>query len=715
MTSHKLLTLTIHDRENDQWKVRSLMLDPSKEAVPTAEDFTFYYNQLLGIQEFNVSLQCIDVPNTFQPSMLGTWRFQMPDSWPQFDRHFTSKTELDKYFYLISRLVEMETLRSECGVTADSRIPNTNAEDDRDPLLAGPAPTHTHTGWIKSLLETLGFADDSDDVRVERDSTVVAWAFTPMMRDIRNELGFRLIADMEVGESWCGRLGTALFPDVVVCHRISMANWLHQSDASRTMVAQIIRWFSSIHCEAPWEGTVSPWILAEMSELVQLIAPFRNMIPRARKPQHIGSRRSLDKTLPAIIQYVEDSFLFPAEAAAERGFLAVTPADQQWMRLMYHYVREGSLGLLDYEKCLPFLDARKMEWIHSRKCLNANGPACFKKWERIWTEIMSNRHASNAMYDRLDFFIRCLDALDPANPLRYSDEEMADLTRRWLYLFFERELIRDDECRILETPMIIIAERWLLQFLPSDLVEFYRRHPSILANTLRTIGFKVEKSKVVDGRVVEGVNYRNMEGILRLIPDCEGDITCGFKRPGRPRPLKKFIRKEENVPAVKTNVIALAMGGSVGIEGTPLPALPAPESMAITKAPAPAPAVQTPKLPTSAPAPPTTPSPPPATPTSAPATPTTPTPAPTPATPATPTPAVQTPKPPTPAPTPSLPTPVQPTPVPKAPKTSSKPIAKAQTPLKTLTITDPEIEIPKPKPIVMNRTSGTVSIHLGSF
>ncbi len=291
---------------------------------------------------------------------------------------------------------------------------------------------------------------------------------------------------------------------------------------------------------------------------------------------------------------------------------------------------------------------------------------------------MSNRHASNAIYDRLDFFIHCLDAMDPVNPLRYNEEDMTEFMRRWVFLFFERELIRDTESRVLETPMHIIAERWIQQYLPTDVVDFYRRHSLLLTNCLRDTGFTIEKARINNGglRVVECLNYRNVEAMYRLIPDCEGDIVCAKKSPGRPRPVKKFIRKEENVPAVKTNVIALAMGGSVGGEDilaisttgakisipakAPLPALPAPEAppaedVKDAKATKPPTAKSRPSAVKAAPVVPV---------------------------------AVSA--------TPENPTP--PPAVPAAPAVPAKPS-----------------EPPKPKPVVMNRTTGSVSIHLGSF
>ena len=456
-----------------------------------------------------------------------------PKVWPQFDQVYKEAAELERYYTMLESIVTMEVLRTQVGIAKPEEAERSLAEQILHESR-GKAPPKAQE-WLASILEALGLSDEFEDPTIANAPNTVAWLFAPLVDAVRFEKGCRIILDDAEGRKWAERVGSPMFPDVAVCRRISTANWQIQSDASASLIRQIVEWYITTHTNTTWD-IITPWMQTASRDILQLLTPFKHMKPMVTEiPVHPEI-----PTIHSMLQTLEDEYLL-LPMYREKADLYF-PTKSQWMRFLYHYVSEEGKRMLEFEACKEVVEARVNEWMNADQGIDVTGPCPVKKWEVIWKVTMKDRKNGIVFSDRFATFLTSLDAYDPREGAKLSADTMQAVAfvKKWIGLFLERELRKDTALRIYVDPLYDAIERWMRMSLPPHILQGHLTHRLI---TLCIQDSPWSLIKRNHGRIIEDCAYRNYDFIREMMKDYDGELQYTRNAQGRPKQSTELQEK----------------------------------------------------------------------------------------------------------------------------------------------------------------------------
>jgi hypothetical protein len=498
--------VTIQIEDGDVFLLRSVLTEePLKQ-----EEVEYYYHSLLGFRTFRILLQERKVPDTFTLSLIGSKGGEAPLAFPAHD-YQTTEEGLPKYYQLIQRVCEMAQAQEECGIQ--------EVKKPVEPAQDMPSNTTKYASWVEEVLSVLKQKEDTEVV--PEDDATIAWIFTPVLQDIRDTRGSRIITDPDVGTSWSHRIGTDLYPDMVVRRRLSTIDWNFQHESSVVLARAAIEWYIQAQLVGPPEEGISPWIQRADEDLVAVFGPFKRLGPRQAFEYNAGPNQRKERVHPlmAILRKLEGDHIVSVFSYPDEANMICQLTKPAWEQYLKHVFRMYGIGsdIMD-SHWGPVGELIEM-WIRGNHGIRMNQPALFTGWQHVWEVLLDSKPCR----DRFLLFLRTLDAHNPIISLSLGNTEKYDLAAQWIKVYVEHEMITDSAAKISATQFYTNAREWCLKFTPVVVLDNALKAPHI-GPTMTSLGYPCVRTK--KGRMLSGIRYRN------------------------PSPLVVQTEEEEEVPSV---------------------------------------------------------------------------------------------------------------------------------------------------------------------
>ncbi len=494
-----MFLITLFLKGDAQTWIRNLLWE--EEPPCLKEDMEIYYRDFLGVKDLEISFRIHEVPKTFPMSLLGP--SEPSRSYPMFDKEIHSDQEKEKYLALVDRMVEMERMRVECGIGMEPA--------SVQPVSAQPVSAQPYESWIHTVLETLQQQQQQrqkeDTIPIPDDATI-AWILTPVLEHERVKKGCRILTDGDLGRVWASRLGTELYPDLVVCRRLSTCRWRIRNRHADILAKTAIEWYVAGQSMAagPLPG-LSTWIQQADEDLASVLLPFENVGPS--EPFHRPPRADVEENdtpthpLTKILQALEGTHVLCSLTHTN----IYVPTKEQWVRYLRHVFRMHGIlsSLIDsnwqgVEDCIVI-------WIQGGQGVDVGAPALFEKWRPIWS-MLSIERDSVPIATKFEEFLTTLDLHVPMTAIGLQTFEKMDIANVWVQIFIDRELVEDSE-GILHASVLYDAVRtFVFRYCPQNVVESVLQ-PTSLAPYFKSHGYEAARTK--KGRFITGLRYKNPE------------------------------------------------------------------------------------------------------------------------------------------------------------------------------------------------------------
>jgi hypothetical protein len=500
MATKTLLTVVIH---GEQTWIRSVLLDTEPDPN-VQQDLKFYYEVLLGLGEVKIECRHQQVPATFPLTLLGA-SAEPPRTFPSFDKEVGFEEEQKKYLALIDRVAEMERMRAECGVAG---MPVDTPRETADSFGWHPKQPPKYQAWVREILaaiHTESAAWNEDTTAIPDDHTI-AWILTPIVGDVRDTKGCRILTDPDLGKYWSSRVGTELYPDIAICRRLSTVRWRVNNRRSADLARVAIEWY--IEAQVLEMGNtpgVSPWIQRADEDLASVLVPFQNLGPRQtfarpdrpRMPEEEERKHPLTTILHSlegthVLSELTNTDVYPLKEA-------------QWAKYLRHVFRMYGIGVDVIDAYWSGVEDVIRLWIRGGQGVDVGNKALFEKWEVVWEMIFRGRDATpNAT--KFQQFLDTLDAHDPITVLGMRSGQKSEIAKIWMGMFVERELVPDPKSSLNSSVLYEAIRNYVLRFLPEPFADPLLK-PANIGPYLAIIGYPVKRNK--QGRVVPGLRYKN--------------------------------------------------------------------------------------------------------------------------------------------------------------------------------------------------------------
>ncbi len=470
--------------------IRNVLLDSVPEHLK--EDMETYYRDFLGVGNVKVVYRTFEVPESFPLALLGP---SEPQTFPIFDKEVMNELEKEKYVALVERMVEMERMRVECGLSGEPASTGSSTPT---------APTGRYEAWVEELLETLRQHEpQKEDTRSIPDDATVAWIITPVLESERAKKGCRILTDMELGKYWASRLGTDLFPDLVICRRLSTCRWRIRNQHADLLAKAAIDWYvaGQTLIAGPLPG-LSAWIQQADRDLASVLLPFQNVgLAEAFHP----SGEDTTHSLTSILQSLEGTHILCSLTNTNTSIYK--PTRDQWTRYMRHIFRMHGIltGVIDsywqgVEDCIAL-------WIRGGQGVDVGNTALFDAWKPIWNKLFRDRD-SITIDVKFGEFLDTLDLHVPMTVIGMQSYEKMAIANIWIQMFFEEELV-EDTTGILHASVLYDSVRtFVFRYCPKLAVDSVVQ-PTSLAPYFTTRGYASTRTK--KGRFITGLRYKNPE------------------------------------------------------------------------------------------------------------------------------------------------------------------------------------------------------------
>jgi len=476
------------------------------DLLPTQEDLTYYYNRLCGL-EGSVSFRTESVPESFNETLLYTG-CRLPTQFPVHDleTQVLETEKRDKYNLFLKQLCDMERSRAQLHVFP----PEANRSEPGLSTSSTSTSNSKSRQWVQDLLRSL----NTDDIFGEGEGLVAAvsavetaplgWILTPVVKDIRETRGSRIVLDATLGAKWDALLGTDLYPDMVVSRRISTQTWAFQHPSSDALVRATLDWYLAAQDATVVDG-MSGWIFNADKEMNALFGTFKRIkvhesliakhTPKAGgKPQQVvellsklegrclGSALS-DETIQPIsldlfqkyMSYLFMAFQIPKNIYTEMA--AYSQSVQRWVR--------GAMGFRDSE---PLVES----------------------WRDTWTLLMRNKTPTE---ERIRMFLRTLDCWNTLEAGLLSLPQRKEVADEWVYAFIDNMMIPDKGGKIKSILLHEKVKEWCYKYLPTGL--FASNFSPMAIGPLFTRR-EFNSVKRGDGRYMMGVKFKFPEMELSM-------------------------------------------------------------------------------------------------------------------------------------------------------------------------------------------------------
>lgn len=497
MDSEQKYLLTIELEEKENILVRSVLLNRKVEL----SEIEFYYHVLLGFANFTIRVREIEVPDSFTLSLIGSNGSEVPKHFPAHD-HETTQEGLVKYYELIDHVCKMEKMRAECGILQPSSTTSTS-----QPV---PKISSRYTAWIQEVMEAFRKATVDEEEIVAEDNETIAWIFTPVLQEIRETRGSRIITDTDVGKQWVHQLGSELFPDLVVRRRLSTVDWRFQHPTSNILAKSAIEWYiqAQLVGEAPKSG-ISPWILRADEDLLAVFTPFKNLGPRQTfdlPPSEKGVKKEKIHPLLHILRRLEGDHILsllsqPPTENEESEIKILELTKDVWNRYLRHVFKMYGIGSDVMDSCWGPVEDLVNVWIRGSHGVRLDRGALFAPWQPLWELLIPTKPC----LDRFMLFLRTLDVYDPILAITLTNSTKYELANDWIKLYVDMEMIVDEKGRISATQFYSDVREWCLRYTPLTVFDNALKATNI-GPTMTKLGFPCHRTK--QGRKLMGIRYR---------------------------------------------------------------------------------------------------------------------------------------------------------------------------------------------------------------
>lgn len=498
-------------REGDTSYVRHVLQD----APVGLEDVQFYYHDILGLRHYQVSTHSRDVPATFTLGLLGAGSHkEIPTFFPAYDIILDSEEARAKYAELLTRICEMERMRAECGLGA---VREESAAAAAEPSSSSMKAPSKYKSWVDSILASIRLDVPTDLVDTEADLTpiadaqTIAWVLTPVLPQIRETYGNRIITDVEIGRKWGPMLGTEMWPDIAVCRRLSTIKWRANNSRSAALARAAIEWYIEAQmleaADGPTTNGISPWIQNADSELSAVLVPFQNLGVRQAfakgGPATTGETTATLHPVMSVLHRLEEDHL--RSALTHTGIL--TADLPTWERYVRHILRIAGIGSDVVDRAWGAVKEVLGMWVRGDQGVDPLGPPVYAQWQTTWSLLLDDDVATDPVKvrERFRLFVETLDAYDPILAHTMSNSARYELVNKWIAVFVEKEMVADPKGRVVATLLYTDIRNWILKYLPISVADNPLK-PMNIGPTLTTMGYLCHKLK--KGRMILNLRYR---------------------------------------------------------------------------------------------------------------------------------------------------------------------------------------------------------------
>lgn len=469
--------------------------------VPSEEDLQFYYTHLLDLSDATVTMRAQEVPSTFHDTLLSTG-LRVPTQFPVHDLE-TAPENIEKrrqYETFLQQLCDVEKSRAALQVFS-------HAEEGASDDAAKSGKTSTNLlktrAWVQDLLRSLHAEEDTTEsselVPAEVDALVpLGWIVTPVVTDIRESKGSRIVLDPVIGSKWERLLGTDVFPDMVVSRRISTQTWAFQHATSDALVKATMDWYLASQ-DATVKGGMSGWIQEADREMTALFSTFKRI-----KVNEKLMRESLPKTgdkqskVFTVVSTVEARCLASALEHEEIQALSL----EQIQRFMKYVFRGFGIPKDTVTEGVHQIYQR---WVHGNLGFRPDASPLLDSWTELWNVIMRGR----ATRDHVDLFLKTMDCWDPLEAGLMTATQRKDIESEWVKIFIDNMLLPGEKKDRLPTiPLYKHVEEWCKKYLPVGLFAS-NFSPAAIGPVFTIRGFN--KTKASGGRFMLGLKYKHPE------------------------------------------------------------------------------------------------------------------------------------------------------------------------------------------------------------
>jgi hypothetical protein len=546
-----LVCLTIHERQV-VWN-RALVLN----YIPDKSDLLFYYTRLLDLEVSDVEVKTYTIPEGFNCTLINV-NDSIPHHFPYYDLETARDDEAKRtrYYNYIEQLCLMEKNRAELNVfkhEGERKKKSTNDEtNELDDLYTHKSRTvNKCREWVNELLRSLDAEYEEKGPEVDNGLTCVSdtdssylpigWIFTPTVETVRLHRGSRIVMDTDIGKVWESRLGTDLYPDMVVARRLSTETWAFQHPTADALIRATIDWYLATQDTKITDG-ISAWIPAAEREISALFTTFRRIKVNERL-MNDAIPRIQDKhgQIVKLMHQVESQLL---ASVTEDPTIKPCPADifQRYMVCLFR----GFNIEKEYYNGNENLATHTQRWTRNQMGFRTDVDPLLPAWSELWHA--ATREKKQTGPDRVNFFLRSISAWDPMESVHFTLDTKKHLVTDWVLCYIDNELIIDPDGREMSTVLQIRCQDWCLKYLPRSL---FGSSFSSMSTTpvLSRLGFvSIKKSR---GRETTGIRFKN--------PETSDDVKERAAAMGKP---KKVVATSTQQTVSETNTIVTEEGPS---------------------------------------------------------------------------------------------------------------------------------------------------------
>ena len=431
--------------------------------IPTAEELTFYYTHLCGLQSVTVTIRVEDIPETFNESLLSVGD-KAPCRFPSHDLETKpdDTTKRKQYNDFLTQLVLMERNRASLQVFAYTD--NQQSVEQSDIGVEGPrkgALLRTR-GWVTELLRKLNsennYEESTELTIIENDTNVpLGWVVTPVVSAVRESNGSRIVTNNAIGKQWERLLGTDVYPDLVMSRRISTVNWAFQHPTSEALVKATLDWYLASQDVTMVDG-VSNWIPRADAEMNILFNTFKRIKVNERFIME-GMPNGGDKI----------SQVFNLLSAVESKCLGssltddtVSPISTETFQRYMTYLFRGFGVNKDLYSGVEAVNQIFLRWGRSNLGFRADADPLLDSWKSMWHIVMRG----NPTAERVRIFLMTLDCWDPMESASIAQPQRVEIANEWMNMYIDNEFVPDVKSMIRSTFLHDRAKEWCHKYVP---------------------------------------------------------------------------------------------------------------------------------------------------------------------------------------------------------------------------------------------------------
>jgi len=474
---------------------RTLLYD----SIPTVDELKEYYCLLCGLTDAKITIKSERVSASFNEGLLHNGEIA-PTIFPF--RDLESKTDDTEkrlhYKKYIRQLCDMEVSRAKLETYKQTEGADDTATEEQDVIKRTKASIIRTREWVKDLLRSLNPDEDDESlVAIVIDENIpLGWVFTPVVNDMRENVGSRVITNTELGKKWEGLLGTDLYPDLVVSRRITPANWLFQHVASEAVVKATLEWYIVSQNSKAKDG-ISEWIVRADSDLNTLFKPFKQIRIHEKYLTESSEMAANKHEIFKILGAFESKCI-----ASSLTDSTISPISLEVFQHYMKYLFRGYGHAYETYKGMESVSRLFVRWTRGSYGFRAGVDPLLDTWKDLWHIIMRG----NPSAERVQLFLVTLDCWDPILLQSIPEGARSDIAKKWMHVYFDNELIVETKHIIRSVFLYEQMRQWCFKFIPEAMFD-KKFNPTQIAPLLNLRGHA--SSKRNSGRFTLSLRFRD--------------------------------------------------------------------------------------------------------------------------------------------------------------------------------------------------------------